>query len=1201
MRGADDGLFAVLDKVFREQAERLPMLFDPQAPGIALRPAPAALKDCFGLLSLNPNTLRKYRIRSFNPEPSATAYPRNPAILRSDRDRSFNPVPSATAYPRNPAILRSDRTPLDEDEPTEPNGPPNPFTAPDALGWAYQYWNTEEKDRIFAKVRTVKGAKIAGADIVPATQLYTEDYMVKFLVQNSLGVTWMGMYPGSRLSDGWEYYVRDADRAPVVRKPVAEITVLDPAVGSGHFLLEAFDLFWGMYEEEGVTTAPEAIAAAILNNNLFGIDIDERAVQIAQAALWMKAKERAPDLSADDIAGFRDHLVATNIRLPQDDDHVRDFLDKHPEDSPLRHALPAIFAGLAHADELGSLLKVEEILEDEIAAMRRADPLFAYSMAAEGWGSRFMARLREHFEAEVEAADLVQAFFNRSAGKGLALLDLLARRYDVATANPPYMGSKNMGPVIKRYLERHYGPGRRDLYTAFILRSLELANERGRVAMVMPQTWMFLRSFADLRAPQQTSRPENGIGLVSDLRNEVLAHLGRHAFSEADPPSNVMMDVWAKAQLSPEHRVTCFRLTAANEAVEQARILRDTITGMNQNAIVSRPLQRRFLEVPQTPLCYWLRDRFLELLSGPTLGEIAEVCKGLDTASDTRFVRYAWESMIGGSGRTCRQQRWFPLEKGGGYGKWYGHHLWAVDWEHNGVRIRSHHNSTIRNERHYLRGGWTYSYMSRGSMALRKYPEGSIFAAGASAGIIGLPDVQATSLNTRLSSYIVRSISSKIQLNEGYVSRLPILGSIPTTLYGLESNCIVLKQRIVAFDPRERTFYPSHLLLDEIEALSASLHTIEGKSERLVFSAFQVDGDELTAVLDETGTPAGWHPLITGFDATPLLPEDLLPVPLDDLANHPHRNLSPDEIAHLRRRLRALYEAGPGATIEDDEGPTAEDEDDEDEETSTVGARIPIPTETFVEELSVKLEVHPISIYWLLKEGRETEGWRCPPEEKRLMEDRLTVVVLRLLGHRWPKQIEAGEPLPDWADPDGIIPITPLAREATLLERVQQRLGAEEIDTSDFAEVMGKPLDAWLATEFFKHHTKQFKKRPIAWQLQSGKFTARTAPAFACLMYYHKVDADTLPKLRSQYVGPLRQRLETELRGILAVAAEARSDRQVKRRAELDDSIHELQKFDTVLETVARTGFGPPPLIPTLRQYAIDDAMLALKGAGSAG
>ena len=423
------------------------------------------------------------------------------------------------------------------------------------------------------------GAKIEGADIIPATQLYTEPYMVKFLVQNSLGATWMGMNPGSKLADGWEYYVRDADRAPVVRKPVAGITVLDPAVGSGHFLLEAFDLFWGMHEEEHTHKTAEAIAAAILNNNLFGIDIDERAVQIAQVALWMKAKERAPDLSADEIAGFRDHLVASNIRLPGGDDQVRVFLDKHPEDSPLRHALPAIFAGLAHANELGSLLKVEEIVEDEIAAMRRADPLFAYSMAAEGWKGRVMARLREHFEAEATAADLTQAFFSQAAGRGLALFDLLERRYDVVVANPPYMGSKNMGPVSKRYLERHYGAGKRDLYAAFILRNLELAGEGGRVAMVTQHSWMFLRSFADLRAKERTAGGFGG--LLRDITIEILAHLGEHAFNEnAAAAAFVVLFSLARAEPRQDHRLTAFRPIGPKSPHEKDAMLRQSVASM---------------------------------------------------------------------------------------------------------------------------------------------------------------------------------------------------------------------------------------------------------------------------------------------------------------------------------------------------------------------------------------------------------------------------------------------------------------------------------------------------------------------------------------------------------------------------------------------------------------------------------------------
>ena len=220
------------------------------------------------------------------------------------------------------------------------SAPDEIFTAADALGWAYQYWNTEEKDRVFAKVRTVKGAKIEKLDIIPATCIYTEPYIVKFLVQNSLGALWAGMHPESRLPEKWEYFVHEADRAPAQRKPVREITLLDPACGSGHFLIEAFDLFYNMYLEEGQITDPAEICAAILECNLFGIDIDERAVQIAALVLLMKAKEKAAS-----FVPRRVNLVATNIRLAADKDHLEAFLRKHPDDVALKPALLTILKG----------------------------------------------------------------------------------------------------------------------------------------------------------------------------------------------------------------------------------------------------------------------------------------------------------------------------------------------------------------------------------------------------------------------------------------------------------------------------------------------------------------------------------------------------------------------------------------------------------------------------------------------------------------------------------------------------------------------------------------------------------------------------------------------------------------------------------------------------------------------------------------
>ncbi|MBK7201973.1 hypothetical protein [Candidatus Amarolinea dominans] len=191
------------------------------------------------------------------------------------------------------------------------------------------------------------------------------------------------------------------------------------------------------------------------------------------------------------------------------------------------------------------------------------------------------------------------------------------------------------------------------------------------------------------------------------------------------------------------------------------------------------------------------------------------------------------------------------------------------------------------------------------------------------------------------------------------------------------------------------------------------------------------------------------------------------------------------------------------------------------------------PTETFLEVLSRKMGIHPMSVYWRIREGIEREGWRCLPEERRLTADRFTIIILHLLGHRWPKQIETDEPIPNWADPDGIIPLTEGTGEPTLYDRLRDRIATEfpggnvTAIEAEFAEIMGKPLAQWLTHDFFKHHTSQFKKRPIAWQIGSGKFTARRRPAFACLVYYHKLDGSTLAAIQSQYVRPLRGRYET--------------------------------------------------------------------------
>lgn len=1158
--GEDGGLYAALTDEFARRAIELPLLFDPQSPAVALKPGVAALKECIRLLS----------------------------------------------------------------------APDELFTAPDALGWAYQYWNTEEKDRVFERVRTVKGAKIEKLDIIPVTQLYTEPYMVKFLVQNSLGALWMAMHPESRLCDAWEYYVRDAERPPVSPKPIRKISFLDPCTGSGHFLLEAFDLLYAMYEEEGELKTPDAICEGILTGNLFGVDIDERSVQIAALALTMKAKEKSPDFTPTRI-----NLTAANIHPANGPDRLTAFLEKHPEDKPLQKALATVFESLAHADELGSLLQIEEPVEKELRFLKSLDdeekpdqdqavlPLKEFDTTEqqrlplgvesyEEWKTGLMDRLKAHFHDETTSADLSTRFFGQAAGKGLSLFDFLSRRYDVVATNPPYMGSKNMGAIVKRYIETHFSQGKRDLYAAFILRCLELARPKtGQVAMVTQQSWMFLRSFAELRAleEEKLKKAAGFKGILRDTSIETLAHLGPGAFGEisGEVVNTVLFTLRKQAPIT-DHHLTAFRLIGPKSPEEKAMQLRN---GRLANAI--RTLQMRFLTIPQAPVCYWLRDRFFDLLAGRTLGDAAEVCQGLATANDPRFVRFTWEVPPEQWGLTVRERQWVPFEKGGGYGKWYGHHFWAVDWEHNGARIKATPSPRVQNEQHYFKEGWTYASLARGSLSVRLMKD-SIWGAVMADAIIPSESCRNLSvyLNSRLVSASIRWLRSQIVLSGSYVLRVPLPENHDELLEKQQNLLTAYKRFLIAAHPIERSF--DHCMDNNFcsanslsERVATSFHTLEGILEGLLFRVYNLDKDDTNEILNETGSPTGWFPMIQGYDTLPPLAGGLPEIPQEVqafLSNHERRTLEANALTSIQQRLHSLYEAGPGAKEESDEAETGlENEDDEENEQVAVGARIPIPAETFLEELSQKLEIHPISVYWLLKEGIENEGWRCLPEEQRLTRDHFTVLILHLLGHRWPKQIEAGEALPVWADGDGIIPLTEGSDEATLHERLRDRLAAAcgneqvSVEENAFAGVMEKPLKEWIRKDFFRHHCSQFKKRPIAWHVTSahGNGNRRQNSALEVMIYYHRVDGDLLPKLRSQHLGPLQKRCEMELHGLEKASGRTLSTEEENRRNLLLSHVGELKAFDETLSNAISEGFAPASIKPLLRQNAISDAMLSLK------
>ncbi len=1160
--GADGGWWAVIEDACKVQRAFLPGLFDVSDPAAALRPSTAAVLRCVTLIG---------------------------------------------GAPAGFALEEADAA----------------FADPDAIGWAYQFYQEAAKARVYEKLGS--GGKAASrAEIAAATQLFTEPYMVQWLLQNSLGRSYHEAYPDSKLPESWAYYIRqrpEGQTAPESPRPLEALDLIDPCCGSGHFLREAFDMFAAIYRERHPNLSAVEVADRILERHLHGIDLDPRAAQLAALMLYLRAWElvrderraqRQPGAGSYRPAAMNIATTPSGLNAGALQRHLR----RHPEDRVMKPLLEGVFAALEQADILGSLLRPAEQIDAAMkalqqphtipmdfdaddAALRRTITTMARHDPAE-LKRMLLDRVAQSFAAESGNTDDVAAqLFGREAERGVRLLQLLDRKYTVVVTNPPYMGSGNMDAPLKSYVEKHFRAGKRDIYAAFILRSLSLCRPQGRVAMITQQSWMFLRSFADFRAG------EGGLVRVSTI--ESLAHLGAGAFEEisGEVVQNAMFVLGNTLPLTTD-RVAALRLVGIRSSTEKGRILTEaarvsSLNGSNMmHSVVTTPKQTDFLAIPESPLVYWLKPKFFELLHAPlTIRNKAEVRAGMCTGDDGRFLRCYWELDAYGRGL-----RWVAFAKGGGYTKWAGQDWLLIDWNDLPEKFGWLPGGRIRSLEWQFTSGLTYSLISQGSLAVRNLSSNHVFG-HKGPGIFGVTlenAFLAGLLNSRLATFLARAASPNLAFELGSILMLPVNQLCEADIQRVAELARIaerMKSALVTTNPTERSFTEVASNEHRQFAIAAILHTLEGVNEREIFAAYKVADDDQGVVLDETGTPAGFHPLIAGYDALPDLPADLdlPPLPyevIDYLAAHERIAPSPMGLARIKARLRALYEAGPGAATNDDEatGSEAAGEDDEGEG-AVSGAHIPIPTETFLEELSVKMQLHPISVYWLLEELR-AEGARCKPEEQRLLEDRLSVLVLNLLGHRWPKQIEAGDPAPSWADPDGIIPITPGAGETTLADRLRARLRAEDGDLGVqrtealLTELTGLTLEEWVRRRFFDRHVKRFKYRPVAWHLAStppaagkGRKGTRRLPAFECMLYYHACGGDVLARIRTQYVDPL-------LRAERQRADDARRANDETAAALATERIQELEAFAAKLRQVAGEGFACPELDKLLENEPLD-------------
>jgi hypothetical protein len=418
------------------------------------------------------------------------------------------------------------------------------------------------------------------------------------------------------------------------------------------------------------------------------------------------------------------------------------------------------------------------------------------------------------------------------------------------------------------------------------------------------------------------------------------------------------------------------------------------------------------------------------------------------------------------------------------------------------------------------------------------------------------------------------------EFSNGYVANFPVPWRLPLALESLTVIATDLKRMLVALDSVERGFDCGFLkrhgnrevsllttiaaTLARAEAISSVEHSLEGWNERLVCDAYGLDEGDIQQVTEETGTPAGWYPLIAGYDRLPDPPEGIeLPEGFAEyFAGLDRLQLSADDLSVLKARLRKLYEAGPGGKVDqDEEAPASDEEEDE----AILGAHIPIPTETFLEELSQKIQLHPVSVYCILEEFR-SEGILSSPEIKRAMEQWVEVATLLMLGYRWPEQdqqeAEHGPAIdPDLVDGDGIIPLVECGNHPTAAQRIRtlwERLFGEEgasRSENEFRRFVGMSLEDWFCRRFFEQHARRFKQRPIAWHLTSPD------RHFQALVLYHRLSRELLQRLRANYAGALIAELQAERK-------KAKGDQDAV--ANLTAAIEDVEEFRQLLERIER-------------------------------
>lgn len=711
------------------------------------------------------------------------------------------------------------------------------------IGWLYQYYNTEPKDKVFADLK--KNKKITKDKIPAATQLFTPDWIVRYMVENSLGRLWIEGHPNDDLKANWKYYLKEAEQEPEVQKQLDEIhkeysalkpediLAIDPCMGSGHIICYMFDVLMQIYEAYGYT-ARDAVSS-IVQNNLYGLDIDDRAAQLAYFSVMMKARQYDRRFLS---RGIQPHVYAIMESNHFDPHMIDSFTDGREE---LRSAMNSLISDLHDAKEYGSILDVKPVdfpaLYARFDEVREQNPnMYTYQILD-------------------ELLPFVQ------------MAETMAQRYHISITNPPYMGCRNINGKLVDFIEKNYPNSKTDLFSCFIEKGLKIVRKNGFNTLVTMQSWMFLTSFEKLRGM-----------LLANSTIETLLHMDNMVMGIAFGTSATIF----RKVVMPDFygRFIPVNYTDLNDDLEP------NIFPVKENNNTTS-CSSQYSKIQGNPIAYWLSDSAIEAFNNKTLGQYAKPRQGMATSDNNRFLRlwfevekdkifYKAHNSIEAMNSGCK---WFPYNKGGSYRKWYGNNDYLINWENDGAEVKAlaaklyrSVTRTIKNIQFYFQKGITWSTLSSGSFSARYCPEGFLFDTKGSTCFFddeSLIPYCIAFLNSNVAGALLKVLAPTMDFNAGSIAKLPVKYSniYSSEVKELVYGCIELSK--VDWDSFENSWnFRHHPLIRKTQTLKEAFLEWKVECEER-FNQLKVKEEELNRIfIDIYGLQDELMPRVEDKDVT---------------------------------------------------------------------------------------------------------------------------------------------------------------------------------------------------------------------------------------------------------------------------------------------------------------------------------------------